>query len=129
MTIVKDELTDKIAVDLAAYEGMGVHHSKTQFGYLSVCGMITGCGLGQLFGVTYLKGMSKEKQDNIMAEIKAYCKKTGIGTLLCTLGTTTFDSEPLVLEKGFTLVREYPNEKHIKLGYPTHTQRLYILTL
>lgn len=111
-------MEDKKLQDLKEYDGKGSWHPGQTFQYINFKGMITGCGLGQLHGITCY---SKEDLEKKLVEITAYCKKTGCGMALATLGQSYYSHERKLLELGFKMLAEYNNLRHGN----HYKQRLY----
>lgn len=91
---------------------------------ITIVGMITGCGVLQMYGTTTL-GKAKDitKEEVIKAIKQTY---PGAGAVFGTLGDTFYAScEPGLLKLGFEQVAQYTNYQHSS----TATQRMYILKL
>lgn len=94
---------------------------------LTFISTIMGCGIAQMSGSALMssnpKGAKKALQKALLK-----LKTDGVGAIICTLGEVYWNKhEPLVLDCGFTLLKEYSNYRHGKDG--KYHQRLYILTL
>lgn len=90
---------------------------------ITVCGMITGCGIAQMYGVS---DASEEELLKELPKIKSDFKADGAGAIIATLGKTYYNHEEKLLNVGFELMKEYPNYRHGLNG--SYTQRCYILT-
>jgi hypothetical protein len=97
-------------------------------GSLVFAGMITGCGLMQVYGMpTYLT--SNSNMEILKKQLKDLCvslKYNGVGAVIATLGQNYYESvyHDKILELGFKQIAEYPNYRHEKNGM--YKQRLYI---
>lgn len=91
---------------------------------ITIVGMITGCGVLQMYGTTTLaKAKDITKEEVIRAIKQTY---PGAGAVFGTLGNTFYAScEPGLLKLGFEQVAQYTNYQHSS----TSTQRMYILKL
>jgi hypothetical protein len=113
--------------EFAMYEGAGTWHGKHRLTVkpgcnITVCGMITGCGLGQIHGLTNLvyNKVTKEELINVLqSSVKngEIFKSGGLGAFIGTLGAFYIkDYEQAVLELGFKKLISYPNYRHNKEG-------------
>lgn len=112
-------------------DSYGIWHRNRDFyvksgGHLSVRGMITGCGIMQVYGVSSLKPeVTKEELKTLFSELK----DNGCGAVVCTLGdlyyNPQFQYEQNLLNAGFELLSEYHNYRHGNIAM----QRLYIFKL
>lgn len=114
---METELTHEVAVN-----NSNPHHTLRMYqagGYstVKVCGMMTGCGLVQLYGASVL---NQKTLDDVIKDVRGQ----GAGAIICTLGQSYFQYEKNVLELGFTLLKEYNNYLHGATG--NYKQRLYI---
>jgi hypothetical protein len=99
----------------------GSWHQERDYGYLKVCGTITGCGLAQMRGVVFEDEESLKKK---LVKIKQDYFKDGAGGIICTLGSTYYKGhEEKLINCGFEKLSEYTNHRHAN----GDTQRLYIL--
>lgn len=93
---------------------------------LKVCGVITGCGLVQMHGISNISEHNFELVREKLETIKKDYKKDGAGCIMCTLGQSYYNKEELVLSLGFIMVSEYANYRHGQDG--KYKQRMYLLT-
>lgn len=106
------------------YEGKSYEYEHTMF--ISVKGVITGCGLAQLHGISNITDTNFEAVKKEFERIKADYKIDGAGCIMCTLGTQYYPKQKYLFELGFVLVSEYANYRH---GYNgNYKQRMYLLT-
>lgn len=125
-------MENKIEKPLSEYRDYGSWHSGGQVAlnqyFLTLRGMITGCGIAQITGITYLnypdnKNITKEEFIKKFDKFKS----EGIGGVLCTLGQNHYEHEKRLLNLGFELISEYANYRHGSSGH--YKQKLYILKL
>lgn len=104
MTEEMETLLSKEAAKLHEHKGW---YAKKQYNYLTVSGMITGCGIAQLYGVTLLD------ESAIRIELEKVKKDFNqAGMIVCTLGHYFKHHEQKILNCGFELLAEYPNIHH-----------------
>lgn len=108
----------------------GGHYGVKRYGSsvytpLVVCGMITGCGVAQMYGVIYM--LDSPDADRIFKQVrKDFIKGKGAGGIVCTLGHIYRKKyEPMLFKHGFKLIAEYPNLHHNRNG--TEIQAMYML--
>lgn len=96
---------------------------------IQVCGLITGCGIAQMYGISgcYNNASQEEFKNNVLPVITEVWRKN-VGGILCTLGRDFVDKyENFVLSLGFQQIAEYSNYHHDITGQ--ERQKLYILYL
>lgn len=113
----KEEIIPKELLDPVDFQYRGGWHQKRNYDYTTVAGVICGCGLVQMHGVTNLSNIKLKKIINDY-------KKDGAGAIICTLGEYYYEYEQNIIDLGFILLKEYNNYRH---GADAK-QRLYILT-
>lgn len=141
MTRDKEELVN--IVEEKEFFKVGKHlPNPTVFGYwhkqchidfektkLNFAGLVTGCGLGQIYGISHLAQLIKKNKLTLTSsEFKEKFKhqiKDGVGAVICTLGQNFYEYENIIFELGFELLSEYNNYRHGNC----YTQRLYIIKL
>lgn len=125
---VETVIVEKKVEPLNAYPYHGSFHGRTSINVkgrvLTFAGTITGCGLGQVHGVTQL-GSDVSREDLLTAfkDVRA----RGCGSIICTLGQAYYNYESSLLRLGFEKLAEYPNLKHGMDG--SYKQRIYLLKL
>lgn len=97
---------------------------------MSFSGMITGCGLGQIYGIASLRDTDECKKsfNEIMEEYAERVKEgkyAKVGGLLGTLGESYKSVWDYIEKFGFKQIAEYTNHNH----GPSYKQRLYIYEL
>lgn len=116
------------------YSGRGTWHTdrKIEFsaGILLIKGMITGCGIMQIYNVSgvlgghsYNEEVKKQIKDtlNSYKKERSFCYK--VGTFIATLGSMYYERlHDKMLDLGFKQIAEYKNWAH----GGNSTQRLYI---
>ena len=106
-------------------DGVGYHHRKQNIKIKGVsivfAGLLTGCGLGQIYGVAYLP--QDTSLEDFQPAIKAM-EEDYLGGVIATLGDAHYEQEELILSLGFERMAEYRNTSHTR-----GTQRLYFLKL
>ena len=110
------------------YDAGGTWHQRytiTKFGcILNIAGLITGCGLAQIYGISNIDpNVTKE---DFLKELEPL-KKDGAGGLIATLGKSYYIHEDKLLKLGFELLSEYNNYRHSSTG--SYKQKLYLLKL
>jgi len=102
---------------------------KMSTGYtLTVVGMITGCGLAQMRGVSTIQQENIESVKKLFTEtILPTLKACGVGAIICTLGQAYYKKEEIINQLGFEQISEYSNYCHGKSG--AYKQRAYILKI
>lgn len=121
-TIIKENKPLSEYKDHGSWHGTRDLHIKGR--KLKLAGLITGCGLGQIHGVTQLGDDISKKE--FIAALQDF-KKDGVGAVLCTLGANHYQYEKTILNLGFEKMAEYSNYRHGDDGY--YKQRMYLLKL
>ena len=93
---------------------------------LTVCGVITGCGLVQMHGISNISEHNFELVKKRLETIKRDYKTDGAGCIMCTLGAQYYSKHDFLLNLGFVMVSEYANYRHGQDG--SYKQRMYLLT-
>lgn len=93
---------------------------------LTVVGVITGCGLVQMHGISNISESNFDLIKDKLEHIKSDYKTDGAGCIMCTLGAQYYNKEDLLLKLGFVKVSEYANYRHGQSGH--YKQRMYLLT-
>lgn len=111
---------------------------------LTICGMITGCGIAQINGISSLPsfvGQADAYKDDVKKEFLQHLKdysetvyNSGQGstggptTFVATLGCHDYhkDTHATMVEIGFKEVAKYDNNAHKGRG---HNQKLYVITI
>lgn len=93
---------------------------------LKVCGVITGCGLVQMHGISNVSDYNIELVREKLEIIKRDYKTDGAGCIMCTLGAQFYNKHDFLLSLGFIMVSEYANYRHGQDG--SYKQRMYLLT-
>lgn len=93
---------------------------------LQVCGVITGCGLVQMHGISNISEHNFDLVKEKLETIKNDLRNDGAGCIMCTLGQSYYNREELLLSLGFIMVSEYANYRHGQDG--KYKQRMYLLT-
>jgi hypothetical protein len=106
--------------------GEGKPHQYETIIFISVKGVITGCGLVQLHGISNITDANFEAVKKEFERIKADYKLDGAGCIMCTLGAGYYPKQKYLFELGFVLVSEYANYRHGQDG--KYKQRMYLLT-
>jgi hypothetical protein len=117
----------KVAIVIATPE-------REKVGYRTVVTlmpMLTGCGVGQMYGVLGFSNLKADLQHNLLKieEIKKEALKHGYGSIIATLGSPYWTShDQLLKDIGFVVINEYYNNAHggKKSNYK---QRMYSLTI
>lgn len=94
--------------------------------FIDVCGVISGCGLAQIHGISEINQKNFDLFKSTLEKIKADYKDDGAGCIMATLGMTYYNKEDFLLELGFVKVSEYSNYRHGTNGQ--YKQRMYLLT-
>lgn len=127
---IKKEPIKKVEMPIAQYRGATSHTPRSYsiksnpYHRISAFGMITGCGLVQVYGVASINSTNFAEYKEVFDNIKSEYKDDGAGAILCTLGGDFYDKEKFILDLGFEMLREYHNYTH----GPEYMQRLYCLT-
>lgn len=111
-------------IEYKIYEGKP-HERKTHIN-ISVKGVITGCGLAQLHGISNITDTNFGAVKKEFEKIKQDYKLDGAGCIMCTLGAAYYHKQKYLFELGFVLVSEYANYRHGQDG--KYKQRMYLLT-
>ena len=104
----------------------GKPHEYESIIIISVKGVITGCGLAQLHGISNITDLNFEAVKKEFERIKTDYKIDGAGCIMCTLGAQFYPKQKYLFELGFVLVSEYANYRHGQNG--NYKQRMYLLT-
>lgn len=113
------------------YKDSGVWHQRMELRvngvYMSVSGMMTGCGVGQIYGISnYCQGSSSPSKADLHKAFERV-KNSGIGAIVATLGASYYKLEPKILALGFEFMSEYCNYQHGVDG--KYKQKMYIIKL
>lgn len=137
--LLKEEIKLRKSDNILALEEMdnsyfGSFHEKRKFdipnckinyNQLTIAGLITGCGLAQIFNITTFIRYCTDKVElyNILKQYSI--EQRGPNTFICTLGEVYYENHDILLNLGFVQLSQYLNTRH-NGGY---TQRLYLITI
>lgn len=117
---------DKTQLNRVSIQKQYKHEQYTPSLCMQFGGMITGCGLGQIYGIASLRDTDACKQafKEIMQEYAEKVKKgdlAKVGALLATLGQSYKGVWEYIEKFGFKQIHSYINYNHGE----TYEQRLY----